>query len=306
MANPSLQVVPAISLVMDPSSSLWSPQTRESLRNFNEESVASSSLSDVFLVEKVFLSLRQGYLSSSSNYLFRSSDPSVVVEVLYRCRENLVLGQKFVETIMVHCPNFKHSSLSLSAMIHILVRCRKLPEAQGLILRMIRRSGASRVQIVESLVSTYVNCGSNSFVFDFLIRTFVQARKLREGSEAFRLLTSKGFCVSINACNALLGALLKVGWMDLAWNIYEDIVRSGTQMNAYTLNIMVNALCKDCRMDQVKPFLTEMGDKGIFPDTVTTYNTLISACCREGLVEEAFELMNSMKLKGLKPGLFYL
>ncbi|KAK6925539.1 Pentatricopeptide repeat [Dillenia turbinata] len=43
--------------------------------------------------------------------------------------------------------------------------------------------------------------------------------------------------------------------------------------------------------------------KGVFPDTVT-YNTLINAHCRKGLMKEAFELMNSMLDKGLKPGVY--
>ena len=40
----------------------------------------------------------------------------------------------------------------------------------------------------------------------------------------------------------------------------------------------------------------------MFPDIVT-YNTLINAYCREGLLDEVFEVMNSMPGKGLKPGL---
>ena len=70
-------------------------------------------------------------------------------------------------------------------------------------------------EIVESLVFMCKNLES-SLVFDLLIRTYVQARKLREGSEVFCMFRSKGFCVSINACNCLLGGLVKVGQVDLA------------------------------------------------------------------------------------------
>jgi pentatricopeptide repeat protein len=144
------------------------------------------------------------------------------------------------------------------------VRSRRQSDAQSFILRMVRKSGVSRVEIVESLVSVCDNFGSNSLVFDLLIRTYVQARKLREGSEAFRALRSKGFCVSINACNSLLGGLVKVGWVDLAWEVYGEVVRSGIDLNVYTLNIMVNALCKDRKIDNVKLFLLKMEEKGVF------------------------------------------
>ena len=50
-------------------------------------------------------------------------------------------------------------------------------------------------------------------------------------------------------------------------------------------------------------FLSEMKEKGVYSDIVT-YNPIINAYCREGHLEEAFELMKSMSNKGLKPGLF--
>ena len=173
------------------------------------------SLSDSFLTEKILLNLKQGKPNSLLDFLFHSNS-FVVVEVLYRCRDNLQLGQRFIDLIASNWPNFKHSQQSFSAMIHILVRSRRLPDAQAVILRMVQNSGVSRVKIVESLILTYRNCGSNPLVFDLLVRTYVQARKLRDGCEAFRVLKSKGLCVSINACNSLLGGLVKVGWVDYA------------------------------------------------------------------------------------------
>ena len=241
-------------------------------------------------MEKILFSLKQGNPSPLRNYLFRLN-PLVVVEVLCHCRENLQLGQKFVDLIVLNCPNFKHSSQSLSAMVHVLVRSRRLSDAQSLILRMVRKSGVSRGEIVESLVSMCDNLKWSSLVFDLLIRTYVQARKLREGSEAFRVLRSKGFCVSINACNSLLGGLVKVGWVDLAWDVYGEVVTSGIDLNVYTLNIMVNALCKDQKIDSVKIFLLKMEEKGVFPDIVT-YNTLINAYCHERLLDEAFTMLS--------------
>ncbi|KAJ6424590.1 hypothetical protein OIU84_025383 [Salix udensis] len=166
---------------------------------------------------------------------------------------------------------------------------------------MIRRSGVSRVEVVEALVSsTCGNCGTNNLVFDLLIRTYVQARKLREGTEAFRILRSKAYFVSINACNSLLGGLVKIGWVEMAWEVHREVVKSGIELNVYTLNIMVNALCKDGKFGDVKSFLSEMEGNGVYADMVT-YNTLIGAYCREGLLEEAFQIMNSMAEKGLKP-----
>lgn len=279
-------------------------QTIETSQNpYKEPFSSATTLPDSLLVEKIIFNLKHGNLNSLLSYQLHLNT-SVIVDVLCRCNGNLQLGQKFIDSLVLNGSNFKHSSISLSAMVHVFVRSRRLSDAQALILRMIRRSGVSRVEVVEALVSSMCgNCGTNNLVFDLLIRTYVQARKLREGTEAFRILRSKGYLVSINACNSLLGGLVKIDWVELAWEVHREVVRSGIELNAYTLNIMVNALCKDGKFDDVKSFLSEMEGNGVYADMVT-YNTLIGACCREGLLEEAFEIMNSMADKGLKPSLF--
>ncbi|KAL3611470.1 hypothetical protein D5086_002490, partial [Populus alba] len=269
-------------------------QTIETSQNpYKEPFSSATTLPHSLLVEKIIFNLKHGNVNSLLSYQLRLN-PSVIVDVLCRCNGNLQLGQKFIDSLVLNGSNFKHSSISLSAMVHVFVRSRRLSDAQALILRMIRRSGVSRVEVVEALVSSMCgNCGTNNLVFDLLIRTYVQARKLREGTEAFRILRSKGYLVSINACNSLLGGLVKIDWVELAWEVHREVVRSGIELNAYTLNIMVNALCKDGKFDDVKSFLSEMEGSGVYADIVT-YNTLIGAYCREGLLEEAFEIMSSM------------
>lgn len=205
---------------------LKSMQSQEPCSSTSQELFSSASLSDSLLVENILLGLKQGNLTSLRSFLFRLN-PSLIVVVLSCCRENLQLGLKFIDLILLNSPDFKHSSLSLSAMIHMLVRRRTASDAQALILRMVRKSGISRVEVADSLVSTYSSCGSSSLVFDLFVRTYVQAKKLREGFEAFQVFRSEGVCVSINACNSLLGGLVKVGWIDLAWVIYGEVVSSG-------------------------------------------------------------------------------
>nr|GLL23159.1 pentatricopeptide repeat-containing protein At5g01110 [Ipomoea trifida] len=264
----------------------------------NESPITIASSADAFLVEKIMWTLKQGTHSRTS--LFLRLNASVYLQVVTKCRDDLRSASKFIDFVALNHPNFKHSSTSLSAAIHILVRCKRVSEAQALILRMVRKSGVSRAEIVEAMVYTYNICGSNLYAFDLLVRTYVQARKLREAVEAFRLLLSRRFCVTINACNSLLGGLVRIEWVDLAWEVYREVIRSGVPVNVYTLNIMVNAFCKVGKIEDAKLFIDEREEKGIFGDVVT-YNTLISAYCREGHLEEVFELMNVMSLKGLKP-----
>jgi pentatricopeptide repeat protein len=70
---------------------------------------------------------------------------------------------------------------------------------------------------VDSLVNTYKNCNLIALVFDLLIRTYVQDKRMREAIKVFHRIWSSSFLPSIIFCNILLGGLVKVSWMDLAW-----------------------------------------------------------------------------------------
>ncbi|KAJ6750971.1 hypothetical protein OIU85_001498 [Salix viminalis] len=179
-----------------------SPNIETSQNPYKEPFSSSTILPDSLLVEKIVFNLKHGNVNSLLSYQLRLN-PSVIVDVLCRCNGDLQLGQS-----------------------------RRLSDAQALILRMIRRSGVSRVEVVEALL----------------------ARKLREGTEAFRILRSKAYFVSINACNSLLGGLVKIGWVEMVWEVHREVVKSGIELNVYTLNIMVNALCKDGKFGDVKSF----------------------------------------------------
>ncbi|XP_027770588.1 pentatricopeptide repeat-containing protein At5g01110-like [Solanum pennellii] len=137
---------------------------------------------DTLLVQKILWNLKQ--CKSITNSL-HGLNPSTFLEVLGNCRDNLHLAQKFINFVSVNCPNFKHCSSSLTATVHVLIRFKRVADVQGFILRMIRRTGVSRIEIVESVVSTYGVFGSNPYAFDLLIRTCVQARKIREAVEVF-------------------------------------------------------------------------------------------------------------------------
>ncbi|KAG6385736.1 hypothetical protein SASPL_154614 [Salvia splendens] len=256
--------------------------------------------SDAFLLENISWALKRGH--SIRNHLLYQLKPSTYAQITYEFRHDLHIRQKFIDCVATNCPHFMHSSLSLSAAIHVLVISKRVSDAQALILRMIRRSGACRAEIVGSDLETYEKCGSNSSVFDLLIRTFVQARKFREAVEVLYMLRLKNVVVSINACNSVLGGLGRIGWVDLVREVYDKVVRGRTDLNVYTLNIMVNVFCKECKTEEAKDFSVEMEERGIFPDIVTC-NILINAYCREGDVEKGQELMMLMRAKGLEPSL---
>jgi hypothetical protein len=124
-------------------------------------------------VEKILFSLKQGNV----NYFHPHQlclNPSILADALCLCNGNLQLGQRFIDRLSLKATNFKHSSTSLSTMVHVFVRTTRLSDAQAFIFIMIRRSGVSRVQVFEALVSSMCsNRGTNNLVFDLLIITLL-------------------------------------------------------------------------------------------------------------------------------------
>ncbi|KAL0437174.1 UNVERIFIED_CONTAM: Pentatricopeptide repeat-containing protein [Sesamum radiatum] len=77
------------------------------------QTVSSAS----FLLEKILWALKRG--QSINTHLFYQLNPSTYAQVLCECRDDLHIGQKFIDLIALNYPNFKHSSWSLSAAVHV-------------------------------------------------------------------------------------------------------------------------------------------------------------------------------------------
>jgi len=167
---------------------------------------------------------------------------------------------------------------------------------------MSRRRGASRRDIVSSLLASSSPTAPQTQVFDLLIRTYTQSRKPREAFEAFRLLLDHRVPIPASASNALLAALSRAGWPHLTAEAYRLVLSSNSEVNAYTLNIMVHNYCKILEFDKVDTVIFKMEKRCVFPDVVT-HNVMIDARFRAGDVDAAMALVDSMANKGLKPGI---
>ncbi|KAJ6905468.1 hypothetical protein NC652_023278 [Populus alba x Populus x berolinensis] len=93
-----------------------------------------------------------------------------------------------------------------------------------------------------------------------------------------------------------------MSWVELAWELYMEFVRSAIELNVYTLDIMFNALCKKRRYARAKEILIEMLNIGPGPDT-TTQNTLPVGSCRKDNSSETEEIFGEMLCQGVVPDL---
>ncbi|KAF8117978.1 hypothetical protein N665_0007s0027 [Sinapis alba] len=91
----------------------------------------------------------------------------------------------------------------------------------------------------------------------------------------------------VQTYNILISGLINEGKFLEDEELYEEIPHRGIVPSTFTYkNSMVDGLCKQTRLDEVKQMFVSMGSKGFSPDVVT-FNTLINGyckMCRRGIV----------------------
>ncbi|RWR85887.1 putative pentatricopeptide repeat-containing protein [Cinnamomum micranthum f. kanehirae] len=108
---------------------------------------------------------------------------------------------------------------------------------------------------------------------------------------------------TVRALNSLLNALLKCRNLEKIREIRSHLDRYASP-DACTYNILINASCLSNSLDDAWNLFDEMRRKGIRPNVVT-FGTLVSALCRNSMLDEAFRLKKKMmRVFHVKPNVF--
>jgi len=84
---------------------------------------------------------------------------------------------------------------------------------------------------------------------------------------------------------------------DRLFAVYAEIRDQGVQANTITYNTMIDACARCGAMARVPQLLADMKAANISPDQIT-YGTLVKGHCLSGSVDQAFEVLNEMRLGG--------
>ena len=72
--------------------------------------------------------------------------------------------------------------------------------------------------------------------------------------------------------------------------------------NVVTFNVLLDAICKQGMMEKAEEVLELMDPKGVKPDEIT-YRTMIKGYCLQGEMDKAKDVSHLMVTKGFSPGL---
>ncbi|KAL0453419.1 UNVERIFIED_CONTAM: Pentatricopeptide repeat-containing protein, chloroplastic, partial [Sesamum latifolium] len=126
----------------------------------------------------------------------------------------------------------------------------------------------------------------------------------RESQHSFFLdvIPVKEFALDVRAWTTILHAYSRSGKYEKAIALFDFMKCRGSCPTLVTYNVMLDVYGKKGRSwDKVLELLDEMRSVGLEFDEFTC-STVISACGREGLLEEAKSFFDGLKLNGYVPG----
>ncbi|RHN57604.1 hypothetical protein MtrunA17_Chr5g0442251 [Medicago truncatula] len=115
--------------------------------SFSSLPLSPSSLPNALLIDKLLFRLKQNDFSSLRTHLLHSNSTltlTLIPQLLQKCQNYPLLLPNLIQTIASTSPN----PSIIATLIHFLVQSKKLPEAQSLLLRIIRKSGVSHVEVL--------------------------------------------------------------------------------------------------------------------------------------------------------------
>ncbi|GKV24332.1 hypothetical protein SLEP1_g33959 [Rubroshorea leprosula] len=213
-----------------------------------------------------------------------------------------------------------HNFASYSTIIHVLSRARLKTRARNLIKDAILAPGSDfhgtefkHLKLFESLVKTYNDCGSAPFVFDLLVKSCLEMKKIDASIEIVKLLRSRGISPQVSTCNALIWGVSRCRGVNEGYEVFREVfgVDDGekgrnvkrvakVKPNVNTFNALMVCFYGEGLMEKVEEIWNEMETLGCVANAYS-YSVLMQVFCDEGKVREAEKLWKEMRVKKLEP-----
>ncbi|KAI3683428.1 hypothetical protein L1987_83931 [Smallanthus sonchifolius] len=179
-------------------------------------------------------------------------------------------------------------------------------------------------------VMSHEGCEPNNIVYDALIDGLLKGGKLEEAEGVFLKMCEKGYNPNVFTYGAMIDKMFKDNRLDLASRVLSNMLKHSCPPNVVIYTEMIDGLCKVGKTDEAYRLMEMMETKGCKPNVVTytamingfgiagkvkksleifkqmgskscapnyvTYGVLIHHCCASGLLDEAYGLLEEMKM----------
>ncbi|VVA99500.1 unnamed protein product [Arabis nemorensis] len=140
-------------------------------------------------------------------------------------------------------------------------------------------------QLFDEIPQRYYSIIPDKVSYGMLIKSYCDSGSPGKAMETMRDMEVKGVEVTIIAFTTILGSLYKNGEIDVAENLWTEMVNKGCVLDNTAYNVRLMNAAKESP-ERVKELMEEMISVGLKPDTVS-YNYLMTAYCVKGMMNEA-------------------
>ncbi|KAI3798661.1 hypothetical protein L1987_33939 [Smallanthus sonchifolius] len=193
--------------------------------------------------------------------------------------------------------------------IHILVKAKLIKDASALIESVLTRSVTGDIlSLIHSFMRVLLNItipfgklivtASSPFVFDLLIQMCSKLRLIDEAVDVCVCLGENGFRLNVISYNTLLRVIQKSDKTKLVWRVYEHMIEHRTYPNEKSVEIMINALCKEGKLQKFVDMIDRIDGKRRSPKVVVNA-CLLFGMTEEGRVEDGLVLLKRMLIKSM-------
>ncbi|PSS29183.1 Pentatricopeptide repeat-containing protein [Actinidia chinensis var. chinensis] len=267
------------------------------------------------LAKLVFEYMRvDGRLRDSSSVGF------LVLAFAHACKFDIVKGL----FSQAERENVKISSFVYNDLLALLVKQNQVQEAVCFFRDHILRSkcyrpdtctfnivirGLCRVGEVDKAFAFFNEMGSFGCLPDVityvaLINGLCRVGEADRGLELLReFQLGKGFSPDVITYTSVISGYCKLGNMEVASNIYDEMIKSGIKPTSVTFNVLIDGHGKNGDMSHAVNTYEKMLCLGCLPDVVT-FTSLIDGYCRSGQLDQGLRLWDEMNLRNLAPNVY--
>lgn len=169
---------------------------------------------------------------------------------------------------------------------------------------------SKKPKIFECLMRTYRGCDSAPFVFDLLVMSLLQAKRIDQAVEVARMLRSRGMFLKISTCNDLIKCVCKSLDCFVGYDLYKEIFGGfegglygkGVRVvvpNVHTFNVIMIGFYREGLVENVEEVWEEMVRRGCEPNSYS-FSVLMASYCEVARMVDALRVWEEIGRKGLE------
>lgn len=171
------------------------------------------------------------------------------------------------------------------------------------------------VKLFEVLVKRYRECDSAPFVFDLLITSCLELKKIDGAIDIVRMMMSRGGGLKVSTFNALIWGVSKREGAISGYEVYREVFRLEDEEidvnvkglkrvvrvrpNVHTFNALMSCFYRERLFERLEDTWIEMESLGCEPDC-SSYGILLAVLCEEGKMKEAEKLWYEMRERNVE------